>query len=70
MLRVPADVGDEKRAIELMQKQRVIVHPGHFFDFPKDGYLVLSLITGVGQFAEGVNRLLTESQPAIPSERC
>ncbi len=61
MLRVSADRSDEARAIELMQKQHVVVHPGHFFDFPKDGYLVLSLITPVAEFAEGVKRLLAMS---------
>jgi hypothetical protein len=34
------------------------VHPGHFYDFPSDGYLVLSLITPAGEFAEGIGRQL------------
>jgi N4-(beta-N-acetylglucosaminyl)-L-asparaginase len=36
----------------------VIVHPGHFYDFPTDGYLVLSLITEPAVFRDGVARLL------------
>jgi hypothetical protein len=36
----------------------VLVHPGHFYDFPSDGYLVLSLITPESEFAEGMARLL------------
>jgi alanine-synthesizing transaminase len=36
----------------------VVVHPGHFYDFPADGYLVLSLITPTEEFREGVNRIL------------
>jgi len=36
----------------------VLVHPGHFYDFPRDGYLVLSLITAEGEFAEGIARIL------------
>jgi alanine-synthesizing transaminase len=58
VLRVPANRGDEDRVSELMQKQQVIVHPGHFFDFTKDGFLVVSLITPLGEFAEGLKRLL------------
>ena len=58
VLRVPANRGDEDRVIELMQKQQVIVHPGHFFDFNGDGFLVVSLITPLGEFAEGLKRLL------------
>jgi hypothetical protein len=34
------------------------VHPGHFYDFPSDGYLVLSLITPEQEFAQGTSRLL------------
>jgi len=34
------------------------VHPGHFYDFPSDGYLVLSLLTLEAEFAEGVGRVL------------
>jgi alanine-synthesizing transaminase len=49
---------DEELAIELLRARAVLVHPGHFFDFPSDGYLVLSLITPVDEFAEGTRRLL------------
>ena len=58
VLRVPADPGDEERAIELMQAKHVIVHPGHFFDFPRDGFLVVSLITPMAEFAEGVKHII------------
>jgi hypothetical protein len=36
----------------------VVVHPGHFYDFSNDGYLVLSLITEPAVFREGMTRLL------------
>ncbi len=49
---------DEDLVIDLLQKQRVIVHPGHFYDFPKDGFLVVSLVTSTEVFQEGVSRLL------------
>jgi aspartate/methionine/tyrosine aminotransferase len=63
VLRVPCDRSDEDRAINLMRQQHVIVHPGHFFDFPRDGFLVISLITPVHEFAEGLSRLLSVSYP-------
>jgi len=44
--------------IDLLQKQNVVVHPGHFYDFPKDGFLVLSLITPTEIFHEGISRLV------------
>lgn len=59
VLRVPATRSDEDSALDLLQQQGVLVHPGHFYDFPQDGYLVLSLITPKMDFAEGTRRLLT-----------
>jgi alanine-synthesizing transaminase len=58
VLRVPATRSDEELALALLEGRDVYVHPGHFFDFPADGYLVLSLITGEDEFAEGIGRIL------------
>ncbi len=58
VLRVPALGTDEDLAIDLLRKMGVIVHPGHFYDFPSEGHLVLSLITKPDDFREGVDRLL------------
>jgi len=58
ILRVPVTRSDEGLAVELLQKKSVLVHPGHFYDFPSDGYLVLSLITPASEFGEGVGRIL------------
>src|SRR5579864_1563915 len=58
IVRVPVTKSDEELAIELLREKSVLVHPGHFYDFPTDGYLVLSLITQEAEFAEGVKRIL------------
>jgi alanine-synthesizing transaminase len=58
VLRVPATRSDEDLAIELLITQGVSVHPGHFYEFASDGYLVVSLITPERTFAEGISRLL------------
>ena len=58
VLRVPVTQSDEELCIELLRTESVLVHPGHFYDFPGDGYLVLSLIVPEGNFAEGIARLL------------
>lgn len=57
VLRVPVTRMDEDLAIELLERQGVLVQPGHFYDFANDGYLVLSLITPPETFAEGLKRL-------------
>jgi hypothetical protein len=58
VLRVPVTRSDEDLAIELLEKRSVLVHPGHFYDFPAEGYLVLSLIAREEEFTEGLKRLL------------
>jgi aspartate/methionine/tyrosine aminotransferase len=58
VLRVPVTRSDEELAIELVREKSVLVHPGHFYDFPGDGYLVLSLITCEAEFSEGMGRVL------------
>ena len=57
-LRVPVTRTDEELAIELLEEEDVLVHPGHFFNFPSDGYLILSLMTPEADFAEGIRRTL------------
>jgi len=58
VLRVPVTRSDEELAIELVREKRVLVHPGHFYDFAGDGYLVVSLIGEEGEFGEGVGRVV------------
>jgi alanine-synthesizing transaminase len=58
VLRVPATRTDEDLAIELLTRKNVHVHPGHFYDFPSDGFLIVSLITREDEFAKGVKLLL------------
>jgi aspartate/methionine/tyrosine aminotransferase len=58
VLRVPVTQTDEELAVDLLRRKSVLVHPGHFYDFPSDGYLVLSLIATQDDFTEGIKRLL------------
>jgi alanine-synthesizing transaminase len=68
VLRVPVTRTDEELAIELLTSKHVMVHPGHFFNFPSDGYLVVSLITKPDEFREGIGRMLELfAEPSAPS---
>jgi aspartate/methionine/tyrosine aminotransferase len=58
ILRVPATRSDEELAVELLSERDVYVHPGHFFDFAGEGYLVVSMIAREEEFAEGMRRIL------------
>jgi len=60
VLRVPAVRSDEGLAIALLDESSVAVHPGHFYEFPGEGHLVVSLLTPADQFVEGVRRLLAQ----------
>jgi len=59
ILRVPVTRSDEDLAIDLLANQRIYVHPGHFYDFPTDGFLIVSLITPADDFDEGIRRVLS-----------
>lgn len=58
VLRVPANVSEEELVIALVEERGVLVHPGFFFDFPHESFLVVSLLPDRGVFAEGVARLM------------
>jgi aspartate/methionine/tyrosine aminotransferase len=63
VLRVPVTQSDEDLAIDLLRKVSVLVHPGHFYDFPSDGYLITSLIAPPKDFREGIERVLERLNP-------
>ena len=46
--RVPAVRSEEALAVELLERERVLVHPGYFFDFPHEAFIVVSLIPTAG----------------------
>jgi alanine-synthesizing transaminase len=58
VLHVPVTQSDEDLAIEILRKLSVLVHPGHFYDFPSDGYLIVSLITPPQKFRQGIAKML------------
>jgi alanine-synthesizing transaminase len=61
VIRVPATRSDEELALELLATKGVYVHPGHFYDFPSEGYVIVSLIASIQDFASGVKLLLSKS---------
>lgn len=57
LVRIPDLGSEEERVLHLLEDFRVAVHPGYFFDFPRDGYLVVSLLPPLDTFRAGVARL-------------
>jgi alanine-synthesizing transaminase len=57
VLRVPALGSDEDLAVRLVEERGVSVHPGYFFGFAGDGWLVVSLLTPEDEFRRGVEAI-------------
>lgn len=57
VLRVPALERDEDLAVRLVEERGVSVHPGYFFGFAGDGWLVVSLLTPEEEFRRGLERI-------------
>ncbi len=60
VLRVPATVSEEECVCGLVERRGVLVHPGFFFDFTHEAFLVLSLLTAEDVFAAGLAQVLAE----------
>ncbi|HEY1807276.1 MAG TPA: aminotransferase class I/II-fold pyridoxal phosphate-dependent enzyme, partial [Acidobacteriaceae bacterium] len=59
VLRVPALGSDEDLAVRLVEQRGVSVHPGYFFGFGGEGWLVLSLLPPEEDFRRGVEAILS-----------
>ena len=57
VLRVPARTGEEALVVDLI-REGVIAHPGFFFDFAHEAFLVVSLLPHPVVFDEGISRIV------------
>jgi alanine-synthesizing transaminase len=58
VVRVPRVLGEEELTIDLLERFGLVVHPGYFFDFESEGWIVVSLITRPEVFERGVAALV------------
>ncbi|HLO68100.1 MAG TPA: pyridoxal phosphate-dependent aminotransferase [Holophaga sp.] len=63
LVRIPALEPGEACALRLLREADLLVHPGHFFDIPGDGHLVVSLLPQV--FPDGIERMLAHLQSRL-----
>ena len=54
VIRVPATRSEEAIVLDLLDRASVAVHPGYFFDFPHEAFLVVSLLPPPDEFTRGV----------------
>lgn len=64
VLRVPATRGEEQLALELLEHDHVLVHPGYFFDFGAGAFVIISLLPPPHDFEQGVSRVLARASLA------
>jgi alanine-synthesizing transaminase len=67
VLRVPAIAAEEDLVLDLLEQDRVLIMPGYFYDFPREAYLVVSLLPDPAVFNEAVARVLAraEAEPRV-----
>jgi alanine-synthesizing transaminase len=58
IVRLPRTRSEEDWVLGLLETDGVYVHPGHFFDFAEEAFVVVSLLTPEEIFREGVERLV------------
>jgi hypothetical protein len=61
VIRVPRHPGEEERVLRLLARHGLSVHPGFFFDFPTEAFLVVSLIGPEDDFARSASILATDA---------
>lgn len=58
ILQVPRTRTEEEWCLHLLEQHGALVQPGYFYDFESEAYLVVSLLTQLDIFREGLMRLL------------
>jgi aspartate/methionine/tyrosine aminotransferase len=64
VVRVPATRGEEALVLDLLARERILTHPGYFFDFEHEAFLVFSLLVPEPQFADAFERVLRVAETA------
>lgn len=57
-LEVPRIMSEEEWVLNLLESKGVLVHPGYFFDFPLEAFLIVSLLPTRDIFDQAVDRIL------------
>lgn len=66
VLQVPTLEPEEDLALRLLAADGVLTHPGYFFDFPRESFLVVSLLAPHSVFCEGIDRILRHFACNVP----
>jgi alanine-synthesizing transaminase len=62
VVQVPRTDGEEALALRLLEEDGVLVHPGYFFDFPREAFIVLSLLPPPEELEAGAARAFARAE--------
>jgi aspartate/methionine/tyrosine aminotransferase len=58
VVRIPATRSEEEFVLDLLERDGILVHPGYFFDFRHEAFVVVSLLPREDVFAPAFGRVL------------
>jgi len=58
VIQVPTFETEEELMLALLAETSVLAHPGYFFDFQRESFVIVSLLTPADAFAEGLSRIV------------
>jgi alanine-synthesizing transaminase len=58
VLQVPSVESEEALVLDLLDQDDILVHPGYFFDFPREAFIVISLLVEPLLFDRAIARVL------------
>jgi alanine-synthesizing transaminase len=61
VMKVPAVEPEETLILDLLENADVLVHPGYFFDFPREAFIVVSLLVEPAAFDQAIARVLART---------
>lgn len=61
VVRIPSIVTEESLVLALLEHDDVLVHPGYFFDFPREAFVVVSLLVEPAIFDRAIPRVLARA---------
>lgn len=65
VLRLPAVLSEDEWLRALLDEDGVLVQPGYFYDFAREAYVIVSLLTEPEAFREGVGRIALRSRAVL-----
>ena len=68
VVKIPDCLSEEQWVLTFLNKDHVAVHPGYFFDFPQEAYVVVSLLPMSGTFQKGIKRIIKRIESRLLSK--